>query len=338
MGMRKGKRLVQGGLICLASLFFLFVVLEIGVRIFRPQQETMRWMLPDTRYGHVIKPNFHQRYSFVGSDYVMDVQTNSKGLRDEEIVPLEEGEKTILFLGDSFTFGHGVEVAERFDTLLDGKLNEGGRKYRLINAGVQGWGTLQETRYAVDHFEEFAPDIIVITFCRNDPSDSTYFLKKGQSFDAIRFPGKVFLRNNSHLYRFLNRQAFLVLFNLYTRPDSAKKEADVEAPSKAQVGFPISDSDWKTTCGHLDEFIAAFEEYNPDGRVFLQGTSPWLEDTRRRLAEYARNSPAIYVDHYEAASKLGKEERGLPHDAHWSHAMHRISADGLFDAISGLGR
>ena len=71
--MRRGKRFLQGGVVCFASLFILFVVLEIGVRVFAPQQETMRWMLPDTRYGHVMKPEFHQRYSFLGSDYVMDV-------------------------------------------------------------------------------------------------------------------------------------------------------------------------------------------------------------------------------------------------------------------------
>ena len=99
----------------------------------------------------------------------------------------------------------------------------GGREYRLINTGVQGWGTLQKTRYALDHFEDFAPEIVVITFCRNDPSDSAYFLKKGHSFDAVWFPGKVFLRNNPHLYRFLNRQVFLVLFSLYTRSDDEEK-------------------------------------------------------------------------------------------------------------------
>jgi lysophospholipase L1-like esterase len=339
--MRKGKTLLQGGLLCAVALLILFAVLEVAVRIFFPQQETMRWMLPDTRYGHVMKPDFHQEYLLSGSGYVMDVKTNAQGLRDEEIVPFTEGQQTILFLGDSFTFGHGVEVAQRFDTLLDAQLNAERPPYRLINTGVQGWGTLQQSRYAQDHFEEFAPDIVVITFCRNDPSDTTYFLKKGQSFDAVWFPGKAFIRNHSHLYRLINKHAFVLLFRLYTREEKVVSEApQAEAPpaktSLAEHGIPITESDWKATVQHLQKFIAAFEAYNPAGRVLIQSTSPWLADTRRRLEEFTRTSPADHVDMFEPASKLSVHERHLPHDPHWSLKMQKMSAEALYGAITNL--
>ena len=339
--MRKGKRLLQGGLLCLVALSILFAVLEVAVRIFLPQQETMRWMLPDTRYGHVMKPDFHQEYLFLGSGYVMDVKTNAQGLRDENILSPAEGQQTILFLGDSFTFGHGVEVAQRFDTLLDAKLNTEQPQYRLINTGVQGWGTLQQTRYAQDHFEEFNPDIVVITFCRNDPSDTTYFRKKGQSFDAVWFPGKAFIRNHSHLYRLINKHAFVILFSLYTSEEKQESEAPQgEAPpvkmSLAEHGIPIAESDWDATVQHLHELVAAFEAYNPDGRVLVQSTSPWLEDTRRRLEDFTQTSPAIHVDMHEPSSKLSVKDRHLPHDPHWSLKMHEMSAEALHGAITNL--
>ena len=43
----------------------------------------------------------------------------------------------ILFLGGSFTFGHGVEDDEHYPALLQYHL----RQYKIINAAVNAWGT-----------------------------------------------------------------------------------------------------------------------------------------------------------------------------------------------------
>lgn len=45
----------------------------------------------------------------------------------------------IVFLGGSFTFGHGVEDNQNYVALLQTKFPE----YKLINAAVNGWGTTQ---------------------------------------------------------------------------------------------------------------------------------------------------------------------------------------------------
>ncbi len=45
----------------------------------------------------------------------------------------------IVFLGGSFTFGHGVEDNENYPALLQAKLPN----YKIINAAVNGWGTTQ---------------------------------------------------------------------------------------------------------------------------------------------------------------------------------------------------
>ena len=111
---RVGHRLLFAAFLGVTAL----AVLEILVRVFAPQQEPSLWLEPDARYGHVMKTNFHQQYHFLGSDFVMDVRTNAQGLRDDDIEPHSDSVKTILFLGDSFTFGHGVNVADRFDKRL----------------------------------------------------------------------------------------------------------------------------------------------------------------------------------------------------------------------------
>ncbi len=101
-------------MIALTAIIALFT-LEIVVRLFIPQQEAMRWFLSDEKYGYVLKKNFHQRYHYLGYNFIMDVKTNSLGLRDKEYDLSRTDVKRILLLGDSFVFGHGVNIEDRFD-------------------------------------------------------------------------------------------------------------------------------------------------------------------------------------------------------------------------------
>lgn len=57
---------------------------------------------------------------------------NSRGFRGEEIEPLAKGTKRILFLGDSFTEGFGVDENDRFSNRVIAKL---GVPYQQINLG-----------------------------------------------------------------------------------------------------------------------------------------------------------------------------------------------------------
>ncbi len=308
-------------------------ILELLTRAFLPQQEAMRWLVPDKRYGHLMKANFHQRYPFVGADCVMDVQTNSIGLRDEEVRPAEEGEKTILFLGDSFTFGYGVNIEDRFDTALASLLAQSDRRYRLINAGMCAWGTVQETRYARDHFQTFGPDIIVLTFCSNDPTDDAYFLRKGQSFDVVRFPGKVFLRHHSHLFRLLTQQAFALLHSYYLK----KQQADTpEKPVDVQSASLATEQLWQATLETLRGFHQDFLAYNPEGVLVTLASNPANEDMRDHLAWLSNHSTIVYVDMYERIQSLAPGQMRLPYDGHWSVLMHSSVAKHLYRTIIDL--
>jgi hypothetical protein len=327
------KRIAYGSVAVAFGLVVAAGIAEIAVRLMLPQQEPMRWMLPSERYGHVMKPDFHQAYAFGRSGYVMDVETNASGYRDRAIAPKQPGERTVLFLGDSFAFGHAIDVADRFDTVLKTLCDAEGLSSRFINTAVGGWGTLQQTRYARDHFSELEPDIVVLTFCGNDPSDDVYFQQKGQSFDEVMFPGKVFLRNHSHLYRFLNHRAFLLLHRYYLWRNR-KETAGVEMDS--QSANLISDVQWNATAEILERFHEDFIAYNPNGKLLIQATSPTHNDTQSRLSSIAEGFHARYVDLSAETEKLPPEDRRLPYDAHWSPAMHRVAAHGLFAPLREL--
>ena len=72
-----------------------------------------------------------------------DSQRNNDGFRERRILatPLPEGVNRILFLGDSFTAGHGVNnIDDRFTERLEVLLNSGKKpEYQVYNMGEPGF-------------------------------------------------------------------------------------------------------------------------------------------------------------------------------------------------------
>ena len=56
------------------------------------------------------------------------------------IFPLkaQQGEKVILFFGNSLTAGYGLEPSQAFPNLIQEKIKAAGMNYRVINAGLSG--------------------------------------------------------------------------------------------------------------------------------------------------------------------------------------------------------
>src|SRR5687767_13261949 len=219
---------------------------ELITRIFFPRQDAMRWLQPDERYGYTLVKNFYGKHRFPGTEFIMEVKINSLGLRDKEYNISDLSDPVVnkvLLLGDSITFGHGVNMEDTFDYKLETLLNRNG-DFIILNSGVGGWGTLQEISYAKDNFSLFNPDIIVLTFCGNDPGDDISF-KEGlsNSKEGILgyFPGKDFIRNHSHFYRFLSKK-FRILFHNWLlnkkRAQHTQSEIDVQSASL------ITEAEW----------------------------------------------------------------------------------------------
>lgn len=75
--------------------------------------------------------------------------------------------KTLLFYGDSLTAGYGVEREEAFPALIQQKLDEAGRPWRVVNAGLSGETTSGGLR-RLDWILKQPVDIFVIELGGND--------------------------------------------------------------------------------------------------------------------------------------------------------------------------
>ncbi len=75
--------------------------------------------------------------------------------------------RTILFFGDSITAGSGLDPDEAFPALIQKKLDEAGRPWRVVNAGLSGETTAGGLR-RLDWVLRQPVDIFVIELGGND--------------------------------------------------------------------------------------------------------------------------------------------------------------------------
>ena len=104
------------------------------------------------------------------------VNTNALGLRGPK-VHAGHGHFRILVIGDSCTFGVGVNDEETYPARLQGLLNApdpSGEKFEVLNAGVPGYTAMYGARYLAKRGMALEPGMVIACFgnnCANFTSD-----------------------------------------------------------------------------------------------------------------------------------------------------------------------
>lgn len=159
---------------------------------------------------------FEPRPGFDGFSEGTWVTTNSRGLRERELSPAKpSGTRRVVFLGDSVTFGAGVRDDEPFPRLLEASINgasgaaASAGPIETVNTGVVGYNTIQELARLEQVGLEYQPDVVVLVFVVNDLLETFSIFDHQYEPTGLLAGPKVWLRRNSHLYRFVQ--------NLYWR-------------------------------------------------------------------------------------------------------------------------
>lgn len=128
----------------------------------------------DPEIGYRLKPG--ARVHFATSEFAADIAINEDGVRDDAPLGLKPaGEKRVVLLGDSLVLAVQVSFAQTFGELLEHELNARGGpwRYRVINAGVQGYGPVEETLLFRELAERLQPDVVIQTiFVGNDAEEA----------------------------------------------------------------------------------------------------------------------------------------------------------------------
>ncbi|MBX9767124.1 MAG: SGNH/GDSL hydrolase family protein, partial [Bdellovibrionales bacterium] len=92
---------------------------------------------------------------------------NKQGYRGEDWETSPDG-KSVLFLGDSYTFGWGVRDAETFPAQIKAYFQKKRMSAKILNAGVPGYGTFQELAVLKDWIESLNISLVVLSVVMND--------------------------------------------------------------------------------------------------------------------------------------------------------------------------
>lgn len=164
----KTTSLLKNILLLVVSLALFSLVAEIVLRSVLPT--LIVWKIPQEKYrfdsqtGHWLAPD-QQAFTHSAS-----VSTNSEGLRDRDYLPYAAtGVVRILALGDSQTFGNGIELDETWPKRLETVLNDTAKnKYEVINAGLAASDTWQHEIILKRLLPKYNPDVVILAFYVND--------------------------------------------------------------------------------------------------------------------------------------------------------------------------
>lgn len=104
------------------------------------------------------KPNFNSTVQ--SEEFTMNIRTNSRRLRSAENT---ESDLTILAIGDSFTFGWGVQEEQRYSEQLARAIQSRfpGRRVSVVNAGHWMYTFDQQLLTLAELVELHKPDLVV---------------------------------------------------------------------------------------------------------------------------------------------------------------------------------
>ncbi len=106
--------------------------------------------------------------SFETAEFSYTVSINQLGLRDREIDPARRPECRIVAIGDSFTYGFGVNLEDTWVKVVEQRLRDSGLDVEIINCGSPGAGPADYARFAKKIIPVLKPDLVLVCLLQDD--------------------------------------------------------------------------------------------------------------------------------------------------------------------------
>jgi len=270
------------------------------------------------------------------------VRRNSLGLRDIDYAsPKPPGVKRVLFLGDSFTFGSGVErddavFPELVEQRLAGALRAQGDDVEVLNAGVPGSLTDEWIQLLGRAGPVFQPDVVVAVFFLRDGTPLSSIL---DFFGAIR-NGIVRRNRESALYR--NSYLYRAFRD---RIDHRQVSTDYARDMNlAYIGDEKQTREWAKAKENLKAIAAESQRMGARFGLVVFPVLADLDEDRypfdhvcRLIAQFGHEQAWPTLDLLPAF--LGRDATKLwvtPYNQHPNEQGHRIAADAIVPFVRAL--
>lgn len=163
------RKLALSGAYLLAVLTLAFVVLEVAATIVMANRLAKTAAMYEgilKGSGNVLDLKKNHAASWDTEEFKVAIRTNRRGFRED--FDFEDKDIDVAFLGDSFVFGHGVEAADRFTSVVARKHPE------LVVAALSYSNGFQPEHYEyfLDRHPELRPKVAFVTVYLGNDLDS----------------------------------------------------------------------------------------------------------------------------------------------------------------------
>jgi hypothetical protein len=256
-----GRTIVVNSLISIAALAIALAALELAVRVFNlaPTDGTAKAAgglkailqfdtVLETRYA----PHSATRIISPYGEFDVSYRINGLGLRGAELPKNGKppDELRVLVAGNSFVEGWGVNEDDEFIRIAERAANAktaGGKRVRLVNAGISAYGAAQSYLQAKAIWSDVEPDMVLLVLVGTMVNSDDRFLKQarlddhgiaeGLSADAVLAGGTALAAEHSAVPPLL---AALADHSAIARL-VAQRLANRAAMDRIKVGDPASD-------------------------------------------------------------------------------------------------
>lgn len=260
------------------------------------------------------------------------VRLNPQGFRDTapftRLIP--EGRRRIVFVGDSFTYGHGVEdVADRFSDCVGQDLEQAAPgKFVVANLGIPGLGTNDMIPLWKQHVlqTDSRADIAIYTICLNDIE---WFARDNlaQNEQIQRLKPAFFLFRDTYFYN-----QFALRLQLLRRPEVRDYYGYVQ---EYYEGEP-----WQKMRRELAAFHDLLTQNQTELRLvifpFLHNLGPDypFRSAHQKIVEFAHSKQIPILDLAPVLSPHVTEGLTVNRfDAHPNRWAHELAATAMFQEL-----
>lgn len=300
-------------------------------------------IIQDRELGYLLNPNFTCRETNDRREYYINVKINSQGLRDYEH-DLSKDTFRLLALGDSYTFGEGVELKDTYLSILENILQtKFDQKIEIIKAGIPGYGTEQEILFLKRYISIFKPKIVLMGLLPQETfrSESPYTYCHGYIVDSKKINSLYLV--SGKLYSSRAKNKFLgkldaTIKHYYITPQFMqsrfkslrKKFKKQETKEENLVSVKDLNKKYALTFSLLKEYKEICLAHGAKPVIVLIEGNP-IEHNFIMQFTKSINIPALSL--YPFFKEL--ENRNISyhykHDLHWNVTGHKTAADAIFD-------
>jgi hypothetical protein len=341
---------------------------EFAIRILAPQALVSDVIMEDPEVDYRLRPNARGRMT--SPEYSVEIHVNSLGFRGPEISAAKKpGVVRVLFLGDSYMFGHGLTENETLPFFVAQELERTRPgKFEVVNGGVYGYSTADELNLFKKFGVPLRPDLVVTLFMSNDLADNSNQYNLGNDGNLVKqeassdysksrritrfIPGANWLRERSHLFKFVGVRVLPVLTSGVfhnssngVNPAQPTGAVDELQPEFQPEFYKAKGGPFEVTTAILAELARTAKQDGARAVLLTLGGAYEFRDSelipgaRGFHQELSRAAIEAGFSRTLALSPLltgykGKENLFFPKDTHWTGTATRFIAPAVAKIIA----